>query len=84
MHRTTPRFRRCYGTLPEEVQRIADECYALLRADSGHPSLHLKKVGEYWSVRAGGSYRALGVEIDTGILWFWIGSHAEYEQLINA
>jgi hypothetical protein len=83
MHRTTPRFWRCYEALPEEVQRTADQCYALLRADSAHPSLHLKKVGKYWSVRAGGSHRALGVEIDAGILWFWIGTHAEYERLIG-
>jgi hypothetical protein len=83
MHRTTPRFRRCYEALPKEVQRSADQCYALLRADRSHPSLHLKKVGKYWSVRAGGSYRALGLEIDAGILWFWIGTHAEYERLIG-
>lgn len=84
MHRTTPRFWRCYAALPQEMQRAADQCYALLRSDPAHPSLHLKKVGKYWSVRAGGSYRALGVAIDTGILWFWIGTHAEYERLIGS
>jgi hypothetical protein len=42
-----------------------------------------KKVGNYWSVRAGQAYRALGVEIETGILWFWIGTHAEYDRLIG-
>jgi hypothetical protein len=83
MHRTTPRFWRCYEALPEEVRRSADQCYALLRADPTHPSLHLKKVGKYWSVRAGGSHRALGLEIEAGFLWFWIGTHAEYERLIG-
>jgi hypothetical protein len=83
MHRTTPRFWQCYAALPEEVQKSADRCYALLRADASHPSLHLKKVGKYWSVRAGGSHRALGVQIETGILWFWIGTHADYERLIG-
>jgi hypothetical protein len=33
----------------------------------------------YWSVRIGRSYRALGKQLDDGILWGWIGSHAEYE-----
>jgi len=83
MHRTTPKYWRCYEALPTDLQQIADKCYALLRSDPTHPSLHLKKVDKYWSVRVGGSHRALGVEIDEGILWFWIGSHSEYERLIN-
>jgi hypothetical protein len=29
------------------------------------------------------SYRALGIESPGGILWFWIGLHAEYKQLIR-
>jgi hypothetical protein len=83
MHRTTPRFWRCYAALPPEVRLTADQCYAMLKIDPKHPSLHLKKVGKYWSVRAGASYRALGLEFKSGILWFWIGPHAEYERLIN-
>jgi hypothetical protein len=82
MHRTTSRFWKCYEALPEEVRKTADDCYELLKADSSHPSLHLKRVGKYWSVRAGIAHRALGVEIAAGILWFWIGTHAEYDRLI--
>lgn len=29
----------------------------------------------------GKSYRALGIEVENGILWFWIGTHAEYDRL---
>ena len=83
MHRTTPKFWRCYSTLPPEVRQAADRCYALLETDPSHPSLHFKKVGRYWSVRAGGSHRALGLEIDEGVLWFWIGTHDEYERIIG-
>jgi hypothetical protein len=36
-----------------------------------------------WSVRAGSGHRALGMEIEDGILWFWIGTHAEYKRLIQ-
>lgn len=33
-----------------------------------------QKIGnKYWSVRAGLNYRALGVEVEVGISWFWIG-----------
>ncbi|MEH2311975.1 MAG: hypothetical protein V7K35_11355 [Nostoc sp.] len=83
MHYTTRRFWERYNVLPEEVQRIADQCYELLKSDLSHPSLHFKKVGKYCSVRAGRNYRALGVEVKDGILWFWIGTHAEYNKLID-
>lgn len=31
----------------------------------------------------GRNYRALGVDVKDGILWFWIGTHAEYNKLID-
>ncbi len=83
MHYTTRRFWECYNALPEAVQRTADQSYELLKIDPSHPSLHFKKVGKYWSVRVGQSYRALGVEVENGILWFWIGTHAQYDKLIG-
>jgi len=81
-HRASPRFWACYHALPEEVRQLADRCFALLRQDSHHPSLHLKKVGQYWSVRVGLHYRALAVESGSDLAWFWIGTHAEYDRLI--
>jgi hypothetical protein len=82
-HRATPRFWQCYRSLPEEVQRLADKQYQLLSSDPRHPSVHLKKVGDYWSVRVGLHYRALAVEVGTDLAWVWIGTHAEYDQLIQ-
>jgi hypothetical protein len=82
MHRTTERFWKCYGALPPSIQRSADRCYEQLKSDPQHASLHFKRVGKYWSVRAGESHRALGVDHADGIIWFWIGPHAEYERLI--
>lgn len=72
-----------YNTLPENVQQAADQCYVILKADPSHPSLRLKKVGKYWSVRTGQNYRALGVEVEKGISWFWLSTHAEYNKLIS-
>lgn len=83
MHYATQRFWKCYDALPEVVQRVADQNYELLKTEPSHPSLHFKKVGEYWSVRVGRGYRALGVEVENGISWVWIGTHAEYDKLIN-
>lgn len=81
-HYTTPEFWEHYHALPGEIQAIADKNYALLKENPHHPSLHFKKVGEYWSVRVGRDYRALGFEIPEGLLWFWIGSHRNYERKI--
>lgn len=47
-----------------------------------HPSLHFKVVGRFWSVRVGLHHRALAVEGGPDLIWFWIGSHADYDALI--
>jgi hypothetical protein len=62
---------------------LADACYALLSQDSRHPSLHLKKVGRLWSVRVGLHSRALAVEDGPDLVWFWIGTHAEYDTILG-
>lgn len=82
-HRATPRFWDCYWRLPAEAQRLADDCYVLLRRDPRHPSLRLKKVGRFWSVRVGLHYRALAVEDGADLAWFWIGAHAEYDKILS-
>jgi hypothetical protein len=82
-HRSTPRFWDCYRSLPAEVQRLVDGCYALLRQDARHLSLHFKKVGRLWSVRVELHYRAVAVEDDANLVWFWIGTHAEYDRLVG-
>ena len=85
-HLTLPRFWQHYEQLPRGVQELADKNFDLLKADPHHPSLHFKKVDrtkQLWSVRVGAHYRALGVEKPEGIVWFWIGSHAEYDQLLS-
>lgn len=84
-HFTLPRFWGHYQRLPEQIQRLADKNFELLRRDPWHPSLHFKRVGtgkRLWSVRVGSDYRALARERPEGIVWFWIGSHAEYDRLL--
>lgn len=76
-------FWRAYEALPEDVRHLADKSYALLKEDFRHPSLHFKKVGKYWSVRVGLHYRALAVEAEDDLIWFWIGSHADYDALLR-
>jgi hypothetical protein len=82
-HRANPNFWECYNALPDEVRSTADRAFALLKADSRHPSLHFKKVGRLWSARVGIQYRAVGVERGDNLVWFWIGPHTDYERLVN-
>lgn len=86
-HRATAAFWRRFEGLPEPVQRLARKNHRLLEADSRHPSLHFKKLSGHspplWSVRIGRDYRALGVEKEEAVVWFWIGAHAEYDGLVG-
>jgi hypothetical protein len=84
-HRTVPRFWHCYAQLPKDARGLADKNFELLKTNPYHPSLHLKKVDDakkLWLVRIGLHYRALGVETADALVWFWVGSHAEYDALI--
>jgi hypothetical protein len=79
----SPSFWELYNRLPRNVQELADRNFQILKKDPKYPSLHLKKVGMYWSVRVGVKHRALGVEVENDILWFWIGNHADYDKMIG-
>jgi hypothetical protein len=83
MHRTTERFWECYSNLPRDIQELADKSFRLLQDNPRHPSLHLKKVGGFWSARAGLAHRALAVEDGNDFIWVWIGTHDEYDKLIR-
>jgi hypothetical protein len=82
-HFAGPRSWQAYEGLPENIRKVADKNFTLLKQNPRHPSLNFKRVGPYWSVRVGQHYRALAVEIDGGLLWFWIGTHAEYNANIR-
>jgi len=76
-------FWRLYNALPANIQELADKKFDLLKTGATHPSLHFKKVGRFWSACIGLQHRALAVEVDDGLLWFWLGNHSEYERIIN-
>ncbi len=79
---TTPAFWARYHSLPQATQRLADKKYQLWQDNSHHPALEFKKVGKLWSVRIGDHYRALARERADGFVWFWIGTHEEYNKLV--
>lgn len=82
-HRATPNFWYRYRLLPADIRDLADRCYELLKENPHYPSLHFKKVGKLWSVRIGSNYRALAIKVESDLVWFWIGSHDEYDRLLQ-
>lgn len=82
-HYASTQFWECFEKLPPRLQERARRNFERLKENPRHPSLHFKQIGRYRSVRIGLHYRALGVEVSGGILWFWIGSHADYDKLLN-
>jgi hypothetical protein len=79
----TSEFWALYDSLPQEVREQARKQYELFKQNPFHPSLRLKPVGSFWSVRISRSYRALAACRRDQFFWFWIGSHADYEKLIS-
>jgi hypothetical protein len=83
--RTTRSFRAAFAALPGEIQEQARRAYRLFRNNPSHPSLRFKKLEQtenVYSVRVGLAYRALGVVEGSSVIWFWIGSHADYDRLV--
>lgn len=84
--RTTRRFRRALAALPAKARTQAQEAYRLFDQNPSHPGLHFKQVHPEpptYSARVGLGYRAVGVLDNDTIIWFWIGSHADYDALLR-
>ena len=72
--------------LPRGVRRQVGEAYRLFRHNPNHRSLRFKKIHNtepIYSVRINIEYRAVGVLDGGKIVWFWIGSHSEYDKLLD-
>lgn len=79
-------FRECYARLPAEVRTQTRRAYRLWCADPSHPGVRFKQIHAtepIYSARVGRNWRALGLLDGGTITWFWIGSHAEYDALID-
>jgi hypothetical protein len=82
----TEDFLDCFKRLPEAVREQARKAYRLWQTDHSHPSLHFKRIHTsepIYSVRVSLGWRVLGLWEGDTISWFWIGSHAEYDQIIS-
>ena len=83
---TTERFWKLYRNLPNEIRQQAREAYQHFLANPNHPGLQFKRVHSnrpIYSARINADYRVLGILDGEEIVWFWIGSHAEYDKLLS-
>ncbi len=84
--KTTDRFWKSYNKLPENIKKEAKKSYRIFKTDPFHPSLHYKRVHStrpIFSIRITINYRAIGIQRNKHIIWFWIGSHTDYDNLIK-
>lgn len=82
-----PQFWKLYYALPKEIRWRAVKAYRIWRDNPHSPGLQFKLVGKrraVYSVRISDAYRALGLLDGDTVYWFWVGSHDEYERLINS
>jgi mRNA-degrading endonuclease RelE of RelBE toxin-antitoxin system len=83
----TDEFINKFAKLPKNVQKTAQKNYQLWKQNPNHPRGEFKKLKTQqpiYSVRVGIGWRAVGVVKDSEtIVWFWIGSHSDYDKLLN-
>ncbi len=85
--RTTRQFRELLAALPARVRQQARDAYRLFQENPTHPGLRFKKVHDdppIYSARVGIGYRVVGAVDGDTVVWFWIGSHADYDRLLAA
>jgi hypothetical protein len=84
--RVRPSFWRAYDTLDPRWKTAARKSYQHFTDDPGHPSLRFKKLAGHdrvWSVRINDSVRALAERDGDTVIWFWIGSHNDFDKLFR-
>ncbi|MES9904108.1 MAG: hypothetical protein ABW168_15720 [Sedimenticola sp.] len=84
--KATAKFCKYHRTLPKDIKKKAKEAYFLFLENPWYPSLHFKRVHSslpVYSVRITKDYRAVGIIKDEKIVWFWVGSHSDYDKLLK-
>jgi hypothetical protein len=80
---THPDFWKYYYRLPKQIQNLADKKFELFKKNHRHSSLDFSKKGAVWTADIGYHYRAIAYREGRDIVWFWIGSHEDYNTLMN-
>ena len=75
-----------FAHVPKQIQTQTRNAYRKFKQNPNYPSLRFKKVHPklpIYSVRINKDYRAVGQLYKDTVIWFWIGSHSEYETLLE-
>ena len=79
-------FLGCLPQIAAGYSGLARKACRLFASNPRHQSLRFKKVHGYepiYSVRVALGYRVVGLLEGDEITWFWIGSHADYDRLLE-
>ncbi len=81
----TKTFKKLYLKLPDFAKVKARKNYKSWMQNPYDSEVKFENIyKDYWSVSVGYSYRALGKMIEPNtVLWFWIGTHETYNQIIK-
>jgi hypothetical protein len=89
-HQRTRSYHKMFARLPAEVQQLAREAYQRFRDNPADPRLRRHRIHrsvpggvnrEVWSVSLDRRYRSL-YYLEAGIhVWFWVGSHEQFNNL---
>lgn len=83
----TNQFIKCFKLLPDRIKNLSRKNYKIWKNNHFHLSLCFKEAKEntnIYSIRVGIGWRALGIIEDNNIIWFWIGSHSDYNNIIDS
>jgi hypothetical protein len=79
-------FIKYFKKLPERIKVRARKAYRQWKENPFDPWLQFKQVHTskpIYSVRVNIGWRALGYKKNNTVLWFWIGSHEDYNKIIT-
>lgn len=92
-NKTTQRFRECYAQLPQRVQRLTRLTAVAFDADPTRSTFRLHELTDTsksrhlpgsFSVSVTMGYRAIYTLEESGVrIWYWVGSHADYDTLVG-
>ncbi|MEA3498102.1 MAG: hypothetical protein U9R16_03480 [Campylobacterota bacterium] len=82
------KWKKLYKKLPIDIRKTAKKQYKIFKDNPFHSSLHFKRVHSnqpIFSARININYRTIGIlNNENIIIWFWIGSHDEYEKILKS
>jgi len=81
--RAAPEFWELYRKLPPEIRAAARRAYQMFTRNPAHPGLRVERLrfdSRAWSVHITRDVRAVALRHGDDWLWFWIGTHNEFDR----